>query len=174
MLRYEKGENWDGRQNKEKSNRAWTMYDWGNSAFATTIMAAVLPVYIPRWPAQRWRRTSPTARWGFTTSFSALLVAVLAPILGSVADFKGNKKNSWVFHGDWSDRHGFPVFRKNRRLAARIDLIYLRNMGFSGSLVFTTHCCRMWPLKMKSTRFHPKVLPWGISAVVCCWPSMWS
>ena len=34
--------------------RAWTMYDWANSAFATTIMAAVLPVYYSQRYLQYW------------------------------------------------------------------------------------------------------------------------
>ena len=77
---------------KKKAIWAWTMYDWGNSAFATTIMAAVLPVYYSSVAASNLAPNIATARWGFTTSFAALLAAILSPILGAVADFKGSKK----------------------------------------------------------------------------------
>ena len=76
----------------KKAIRAWTMYDWGNSAFATTIMAAVLPVYYSTVAAANIAPNMATAYWGYTTAFSALLAALISPILGAVADFRGAKK----------------------------------------------------------------------------------
>jgi MFS transporter, UMF1 family len=73
---------------------AWTMYDWGNSAFATTIMAAVLPVYYSTVAAAHLAPNLATAYWGYTSSISALLAAIISPILGAVADFRGSKKAS--------------------------------------------------------------------------------
>jgi len=122
---------------KKKAIWAWTMYDWGNSAFATTIMAAVLPVYYSSVAASTLSPNIATARWGFTTSIAALIVAILGPILGAIADFKGSKKRFLsifmglgvtatallylVTTGDW--------------LLASILYIF-GNIGFSGSLVF--------------------------------------
>lgn len=73
--------------------RAWALYDWANSAFATTILAAVLPVYY----SQIAGRTLPspataTAYWSWTLSLSLVLVAVLAPIFGTISDIKRGKK----------------------------------------------------------------------------------
>ncbi|HQL40561.1 MAG TPA: MFS transporter, partial [Anaerolineaceae bacterium] len=76
----------------KRAIRAWTMYDWANSAFATTIMAAVLPVYYSSVAAAGIPAHMATAYWGFTTSISALLAAILSPVLGAVADFQGSKK----------------------------------------------------------------------------------
>jgi MFS transporter, UMF1 family len=72
---------------------AWCMYDWANSAFATTILAAVLPVYY----SQVAGATLPsaevaTAYWSLGLSVSLLLVAVVSPILGTVSDVMHNKK----------------------------------------------------------------------------------
>jgi MFS transporter, UMF1 family len=72
---------------------AWCMYDWANSAFATTILAAVLPVYY----SQVAGATLPseavaTAYWSLGLSLSLLVVAVLAPILGTVSDVMRGKK----------------------------------------------------------------------------------
>ncbi|MEJ5203580.1 MAG: MFS transporter, partial [Anaerolineales bacterium] len=74
----------DEKQHK-RAITAWTMYDWANSAFATTIMAAVLPVYYTTVAASNLAPNLATARWGFTSSISALIAAVISPILGAVA-----------------------------------------------------------------------------------------
>src|SRR5512143_4332922 len=80
---------------------AWTMYDWANSAFATTILAAVLPVYF----SQVAGATLPSAAiatsyWSFGLSISLLIVAILSPILGTVSDvMHGKKRFLAVFAG---------------------------------------------------------------------------
>jgi MFS transporter, UMF1 family len=71
---------------------AWTMYDWANSAFVTTIIAAVLPVYYSSVAAANLPPNIATAYWGYTTSIALLITAILSPILGAVADFQGAKK----------------------------------------------------------------------------------
>ena len=72
--------------------RAWTMYDWANSAFATTIMAAVLPVYYSTVAGANLPGNQATVFWGYTTSIALLVIAILSPILGAMADFRGAKK----------------------------------------------------------------------------------
>lgn len=117
--------------------RAWTMYDWANSAFATTIMAAVLPVYYSTVAAADLPRHMATAYWGYTTSISALIAAIISPILGAMADFRGSKKRFltifmlfgvtgtallyFVRSGDW--------------LLASLFFLF-GNIGFAGSLVY--------------------------------------
>jgi UMF1 family MFS transporter len=116
---------------------AWTFYDWANSAFATTIMAAVLPVYYASVAGATLPGNLATVYWAYTTSISLLIAAVLSPILGAVADFTGGKKRFltifmllgvagtallyFVRTGDW--------------LMASIFFI-LGDVGFAGSLVF--------------------------------------
>jgi len=78
--------------------RAWTMYDWANSAFATTIMAAVLPVYY----SQVAGATLPsaaiaTAYWSTGLSISIFIVALLSPILGTISDVMRGKKRFLSF-----------------------------------------------------------------------------
>ncbi len=70
-----------------KKEWSWIMYDWANSIYATNIMAAIFPtifVSIAGDAGDIW--------WGYGTSIATFLVAVLAPLLGAVADFKGMKK----------------------------------------------------------------------------------
>lgn len=71
---------------------AWCMYDWGSSAFSTTVEAAVLPVYFESVVAADLPGNAPTIYWGYTNAISLAVAALLAPILGSIADYTGGKK----------------------------------------------------------------------------------
>ena len=72
---------------------AWALYDWGNSAFATTIMAAVFPVFYRELALTAGAsEADATAYWAYTTAVALLLVALLGPVLGAVADHTGGKK----------------------------------------------------------------------------------
>ena len=81
--------------------RAWTMYDWANSAFATTILAAVLPAYYSGVAGATLPSAAvATAYWTTTLSVSLIIVAILSPILGTIADvMRGKKKMLSIFVG---------------------------------------------------------------------------
>lgn len=72
--------------------RSWAMYDWANSAFATTIIAAVLPIFYHDVAAKGLSNATATAYWGYSQSIAVIIVAVLAPILGTMADYSHSKK----------------------------------------------------------------------------------
>lgn len=73
--------------------RAWSLYDWANSAFATVVLAAVLPIYYKEVAANTLSTPAKaTAFWAISLSASYLIVAVLAPIIGSLADVLRIKK----------------------------------------------------------------------------------
>ncbi|MCZ6864597.1 MAG: MFS transporter [Candidatus Dadabacteria bacterium] len=82
--------------NSHKSKRgeilSWCMYDWANSAFATTVMAAVLPVYYSQVAGVDLPGNTATVYWGYTTAGALLISAFLAPIMGAIADYSGTKK----------------------------------------------------------------------------------
>jgi MFS transporter, UMF1 family len=80
---------------------AWTMYDWANSAFATTILAAVLPIYFSQVAgASLPSATVATSYWSLGLSISLLIIAILSPILGTISDImRGKKKFLAVFAG---------------------------------------------------------------------------
>lgn len=81
---------------------AWCLYDWGNSAFVTTIVAAVLPVYFAEtvcgdasvsWSFLGFQVLSnATSLWGYAMALGSLLVALMAPVLGAAADAGGRRK----------------------------------------------------------------------------------
>jgi UMF1 family MFS transporter len=69
------------------------MYDWANSAFATTILAAVLPVYYSDVAGSTLASKSiATAYWTIGLSVALFIVALLSPILGTISDIKRGKK----------------------------------------------------------------------------------
>lgn len=76
-----------------KQERSWTFYDWANSAYSMTITSTILPIYFKMVAeAGGMSSSNSTALWGYTISLSTLVVSLLAPILGTIADYKGNKK----------------------------------------------------------------------------------
>lgn len=80
---------------------AWTMYDWANSAFATTILAAVLPVYFSQVAGSTLpSATVATTYWSYGLSFSLLVIAIFSPILGTISDItRGKKRYLAIFAG---------------------------------------------------------------------------
>ncbi len=136
---------------------AWCMYDWANSAFATTIMAAVLPTFYSEVAGSTLEPVQASGYWGYTNTIAMLLVAFAAPILGAIADHSGAKKRFLgtfagvgiiatallvlVSSGDW--------------LLASLFYIFGR-IGFSGSLVFydafLPHIARPDDIDQVSTR----------------------
>ena len=126
---------------KEKAYRkvinAWSMYDWANSAFATTIMAAVLPVYYSAIAEPVLTNTQSTAYWAYTNSIALLLIAVLSPILGAIADYRGRKKRYltyFAFFGIAATALMFFITTGDWLLAS--ILFILGNIGFAGANIF--------------------------------------
>lgn len=72
--------------------RAWCFYDWANSAFATTIVAAILPAYFGELAARSMPRNIATAWWGYASAIAMLLSAVLGALLGTASDRLGRRK----------------------------------------------------------------------------------
>jgi UMF1 family MFS transporter len=75
----------------KKSIFSWLLYDWANSAFATTIMAAVLPIYYSKVAASTLAPHLATSYWGYTNTVSMLIVSLSAPVLGALADYRRAK-----------------------------------------------------------------------------------
>ena len=68
------------------------MYDWANSAFATTIMAAVLPIFYHGYAANSLPENLRTVYWGYTQAVALVIIALISPVLGATADYLGAKK----------------------------------------------------------------------------------
>lgn len=78
-----------------KAEKSWILYDWANSVYATNIMAAIFPIYFEA--VAKGAGVNNVTMWGLGTSVATLAIAVLAPLLGAVGDFKGMKKKLFTF-----------------------------------------------------------------------------
>jgi UMF1 family MFS transporter len=113
------------------------MYDWANSAFQTTIIAAVFPIYYQKVAAADLPEALAMSRFAWATTLAILIVAIVAPILGAIADYTAIKKRLlgmfigigasataamfWIQRGDWS---------------LALVLFVIGNVGVAGSIVF--------------------------------------
>jgi UMF1 family MFS transporter len=125
----------------------WCFYDWANSAFATTVLAAVLPIYFIYIVPERGVRfglpggpdwiTHAPSLWAYSVSLSLLLVALSSPILGTIADRTGAKKRflaAYALSGSLCTALLFFVRQGDVWLC--LLLFMAANIGFSGGNVF--------------------------------------
>jgi MFS transporter, UMF1 family len=121
----------------DRAVASWAMYDWANSAFSTTVMAGFVPVLFKHYWNAGVDASTSSFRLGLTNSVASLVVAVIAPALGAVADAGGTRKRflvasagvgilatAWLFfvgQGDWTT-------------AAAVYAVGV--IGFSASMIF--------------------------------------
>jgi UMF1 family MFS transporter len=75
----------------------WAMYDWANSAFSTTVMAGFFPIFFKQYWSIGADVNQSTAMLGFGNSIASLIVALMAPVLGAIADRGSLKKKFMIF-----------------------------------------------------------------------------
>ena len=71
---------------------SWAFYDWANSAYSTTVMAGFFPLFFKEYWADSNNPNQSTFYLGMANSIASILVAAMAPLLGSVADQGSAKK----------------------------------------------------------------------------------
>lgn len=81
---------------QKKSVVSWALYDWANSAFATTVMAGFFPIFFKEYWANPGQPQESTFYLGLANSLASIIVAALAPFLGAVAD-RGSAKKKFLF-----------------------------------------------------------------------------
>ncbi|MEO5820850.1 MAG: MFS transporter [Vicinamibacteraceae bacterium] len=117
--------------------RAWAWYDWANSAFMTTVVAAVFPIYYAKVAADGVPDATATFRFGIATTIALTATAVLSPILGALADATGRKKRLLaVFAGiGIVATAGLGLVGRGDWMLA-LGLFMLGNIGIYGSMTF--------------------------------------
>jgi len=116
--------------------RAWAMYDWANSVFMTTVLQ-IFPLYFLEVAAVALPRNVASARFAWATAAAIVLVGLLGPVLGAVADFQGNKKTMLGFFlavGVVSTAAMFLIQRGDWVLAT--VLFVIGNVGVTSTLAF--------------------------------------
>lgn len=134
------------RPDLDATRRAWCLYDWANSAFATVVLAALLPVYfaalVPIGGAQLslfgLQRTLPaSALWGYAVALSLALVAVAAPFLGAAADRQGLRRPLLIaFTLIGATATALLTLAGPGRYLLAIALFVVANAGFAAGNIF--------------------------------------
>lgn len=117
---------------------AWALYDWANSAFATTILAAVLPVYFSAVAAATLpSEAMATGYWSLGLSAALLITAVMSPFLGTVSDVRRSKKSFLaIFTAIGVLATGLLVLIERGDWAAALILFVIARVGFGGAYTF--------------------------------------
>ena len=84
-------------KDSKKEIISWALYDWANSAFATTVMAAFFPIFFSQYWAYGADSATSTFYLGLANSFASILVAAMAPIIGAIADRESYRKLLLIF-----------------------------------------------------------------------------
>ena len=115
----------------------WAMYDWANSAFATTVMAGFFPVFFKHYWNADVAVTESTFRLGLANSMASLLIVLTAPLLGAIGDYLGRRKRmlmGFAFLGLLMTGGLYLVGEGEWQLAATVYVLAV--FGFSGSNIF--------------------------------------
>lgn len=78
--------------NYKKIINSWALYHWAENAFGTSVMVAILPVYYSQVAASSLTANQATVYWGYTNTIGLIIVALLAPMLGTIANLFGIRK----------------------------------------------------------------------------------
>lgn len=122
---------------KRKKVISWALYDWANSAFATTVMAGFFPLFFKSFWAADLSPAESTAVIGTTNSLAGLFIMLLAPILGAYSDLGKLKKKFLAFFallGVLSTGYLYFIPQGDWVIAA--SLYALAVVGFSGGNIF--------------------------------------
>jgi len=115
----------------------WALYDWANSAFATTVMAGFFPVFFKQYWSHGADVNLSTAQLGFGNSIAGLVMALLAPVLGAMADIASAKKRFLIFFAYLGALSTAALYLIGQGQWASAILCYaLGVIGFSGANVF--------------------------------------
>jgi len=121
--------------NTEKS---WVLYDWANSAYSLVVTSTILPLYFKSaFTSAGGSSSLSTAYWGYANSIGTLIVALLAPILGTLADYKGYKMKFFnVFFLLGIISTAMLAFVPTEFWLLLLVVYVLTSIGFSGSCIF--------------------------------------
>ncbi len=117
--------------------RAWAMYDWASSAFHTTIMVAVFPIYFVRVAGADLPPSGAGQRLATVNTLALVVIALLSPVLGAISDYRAIKKpllGAFMIVGTVAVAAMFLVDRGDVGLASFLFMVSL--IGVAGSFVF--------------------------------------
>ena len=120
-----------------RSALAWALYDCGNSAFATTVMAGFFPLFFKQYWSAGTSAVESTGQLGLANSLASIVVALIAPALGAIAD-AGHGKKRWLLGFAALGCAATAALAGVGKGAFQSATLYytLASVGFAGSLIF--------------------------------------
>lgn len=113
------------------------MYDWANSAFATTVMAGFFPVFFKQFWSVGADTTLSTARLGLANSLAGIAVALCAPALGAIADKGSSRKKFLLFFAFMGVVMTLALYTVSRgNWPAAVIFYVFATIGFAGGNIF--------------------------------------
>src|SRR6478736_7888332 len=125
----------------KKVINGWAMYDWANSTYSLVVTSTLFPAYYtaiaPKQVELFGRTIERNALASYAISFSFLVIAILSPILSSIADYKGNKKSFMQFFCYLGSAACIGLtFLTADNISYGIVCAIIGSIGFCGSIVF--------------------------------------
>ena len=115
----------------------WAIYDWANSAFATTVMAGFFPIFFKQYWSHGADVNLSTAQLGFGNAIGGLLVALMAPVLGAIADRGGARKKFLIGFAYLGVLATAGLFLVAKGQWTQAIFVYIMGViGFSGANIF--------------------------------------
>ena len=122
---------------KNRSIYSWALYDWANSAYVTTVIAGFFPIFFKEYFSANVDVTVSTAQLGFANSISSLLIVLMAPLFGAIADVGGLKKKFLFLFSYLGILMSVALaFIGEGAWEAAVFVYVLGNIGFMGSNIF--------------------------------------
>ena len=116
---------------------AWALCDWANSAFATTVMAGFFPVFFKQYWSAGTEAAVSTFQLGLANGVGSLVIALLAPLLGAMADRGGARVRMMAFFTLLGAVMTALLYQVGQGEWLAAGLIYLlAGIGFSGGVIF--------------------------------------
>ena len=121
----------------KKAVWGWAMYDWANSAFATTVMAGFFPIFFKQYWSYGADVNMSTAKLGLGNSIASIIVALMAPFLGAISDKGSVRKKFLIFFAYIGVLMTAALFLVQKGDWALAIFIYIMGIiGFSGANIF--------------------------------------
>lgn len=118
-----------------KLEKYWILYDVGNSAFIL-LVATIVPIYFNYLASlAKISEVDYLAYWGYASSFTTLIVAIIGPVLGSIVDTKGYKKPIFTISMIIGVM-GLACFSVPKSWIIFLSVFVIAKIGYNASLIF--------------------------------------
>ena len=118
-----------------KLEKYWILYDVGNSAFIL-LVATIVPIYFNYLASlAKISEVNYLAYWGYASSFTTLIVAIIGPVLGSIVDTKGYKKPIFTISMIIGVM-GLACFSVPKSWIIFLSVFVIAKIGYNASLIF--------------------------------------